>query len=314
MHTADGLSVLKESIKELQMKYYQGVNISEYLREKYGAINVPEIIEIAYDLQSGNYTGKIKNAEYEQFREICCISFAEIIETFIPNYNSILEAGVGEAHHLAGVIKHLKNPVTSYGFDISWSRIMFAKAWLLKRNCENFTLFTGDLLNIPCLDNSVDIVYTNHAIEPNGGNEEPILRELYRVAGRYLFLLEPSYELAGGEARERMEKHGYIKNLYDTAKRLGYKIVEYKLYPFPIAPLTPLNPTAIMVIEKSGEFQEEKGQESIFACPQFKTPLQKRNNAYFSADAMRIFPIIEDIPCLRIENSIIASKYLEFAK
>ena len=41
--------------------------------------------------------------------------------------------------------------------------------------------------------NSVDIIYTNHSLEPNGGREEVILKELLRVTNKYLILFEPIY-------------------------------------------------------------------------------------------------------------------------
>jgi ubiquinone/menaquinone biosynthesis C-methylase UbiE len=302
--------LVNESIKELREKYNQGVNISIYLREKYGTTNIPEIIEISYDLQAGSYTELMKNPEHKKWREESCTELAKTIELYCSNYNSILEAGIGEGQHLSGILNNLKKPLYGYGFDISWSRIMYAKDWLKTQNCKDFTLFTGDLLNIPCLDNAVDIVYTNQAIEPNRGKEEIILKELYRVAKKYLFLLEPSYELANTEAKARMEKMGYIKNLCGIAKELGYKVLEYKLFS---VYNNPLNPVSIIVIEKDDEIQEKR-IENIFACPQFKTILQKQKQTYFSSEAMRIYPIIEDIPCLRIENSILASKYLDFVK
>ena len=77
------------------------------------------------------------------------------------------------------------------------------------------------MFNLPLLDNSIDIVYTSHSMEPNGGHEEELLAELYRVTNNYLILLEPAYEFASEEARARMRKHGYVTNLYETAKRLG---------------------------------------------------------------------------------------------
>ena len=70
------------------------------------------------------------------------------------------------------------------------------------------------------LDNAIDVVYTSHSIEPNGGREEEALLELYRIAKKYVVLLEPCYEKASSAARKRMEKHNYITNLFDTVNKL----------------------------------------------------------------------------------------------
>ncbi len=162
-------------------------------------------------------------------------------------------------------------------------------------------------MNIPFADSSIDIVYTSHSIEPNGGNEEPILRELYRVAREFLILLEPGYEFASDEAKERMEFHGYCKDLRGIAENLGHNILAHRLFPF-IS--NPLNPTAIMIIAKQFE---DLPLSHILACPQFKTPLEQRGGMLFSPEALMVYPIVGGIPCLRSENGILASKYEEVA-
>src|SRR5208283_2840477 len=118
------------------------------------------------------------------------------------------------------------------GFDLSWSRVAFAKCWLQRQGITKAVLCTGNLLHIPFADNSIDIVYTSHSIESNIGKEEPILRELFRVARKFLILLEPGYELANPEAKKRMDSHGYCRNLPGTAAALGYDVLEHKLFPF----------------------------------------------------------------------------------
>jgi ubiquinone/menaquinone biosynthesis C-methylase UbiE len=286
--------------------YRNGVNILEYLRNKYGVSNTSQVIEIAYDLQAGSYTASMSDPVAKKLRENIGTELAKIIRSLILNPLSILEAGVGEGSQLSYVLQHFEEPIVSYGFDISWSRIAYARRWLKSQNCKNVSLFTGDLLNIPCTNNAFDIVYTCHAIEPNRGNELPILQELFRITKNYLILLEPSYELANEEAKQRMDHHGYIKGLRETAIKLGFDVLEYKLFPYSG---NPLNPTAIMIIRKNDTVSESS---SIFVDPQFKTPLQEKGNVLFSPDSLRVYPIIDGIPCLRIENGIIASKYEEF--
>ena len=160
------------------------------------------------------------------------------------------------------------------------------------------------MLNIPLADNAVDIVYTNQAIEPSRGLEKEILSELFRVTKNYLILIEPSYELANDEARKRIDDMGYIRDLEKIAKEtLSYNVVKYEPFPFIFRPL---NPTNIMIIEKNKNYKEN---EIKLVCPQFKCKLEELSGHLFSHEAMKIYPVINGIPCLRTKNGIIASKY-----
>jgi len=53
---------------------------------------------------------------------------------------------------------------------------------------------------------------------------------------------------------------------------------------------------------------------NVLACPRFKTPLKKVGGMLFSPEALVVYPIVGCIPCLRIENGILASKYEEVIK
>lgn len=294
--------ITPQQLKEL---YNKGGNISAYLRrEKNSLQNTPKIIEISYDLQSGSYTEGMKNSSKANFQAQYSKELATIINSLCKP-DSILEAGIGEATTLSGVLDNLTPEIKSFGFDISWSRVAYANKWLKSKSISTTKLCTGDLLNIPFQDNSIDIVFTSHAIEPNGGSEKPILQELYRVAKKYLILLEPGYEFASNEAKKRMDSHGYAKNIQGIATTLNYETIDHRLFPY--TP-NPLNPTAVTVIRKN---KQTHHIIDPFACPQFKTPLKHIDNMLFSPEALSVYPIISGIPCLRLENSIIASKFQE---
>lgn len=298
-------------IKRVKQIYEENGNIMKYLRNlAQRDYNTPEDIMISYDFQAGSYNENyMKNRElYEKYH--CEISsnmnryIHKLLEKGCKTY-TILEAGIGEGTTFGPVMNKLEiKPECAYGFDIAWSRIKECNDFLNSMNVLNnrFT-FVADIFSIPIKDNSIDVVYTVHALEPNGGNEKSLLKELYRVASKYVILFEPAYEFANKEQRERMELHGYVKNLSGEAENLGYNVVEHRLLE---NPLNKMNPTAIMVIDK--------GMDTIEGTP-LCDPISKGNmvkgaSSYFSNDSLVAYPIVENIPCLNIENAILATKYL----
>jgi uncharacterized protein YbaR (Trm112 family) len=90
---------------------------------------------------------------------------------------------------------------------------------------------------------------------------------------------------------------------FEPQEDLGYEILEHKIFPYVS---NPRNPTALTLIRKC---TGEKRPEDIYACPKFQTPLEKRGGHYFSPEALMVYPILDGIPCLRIENGIVASRY-----
>ncbi len=294
--------------RELKSLYEEKKNITALLRKEKGIEkNTEEIVEIAYDLQAGSYIASMGNSDVSTHKKEYTAEIAKTILSLCKP-ESILEAGVGEATTLCGVLKNLDPVVRSFGFDLSWSRVAYAKQWLQNQGVQYVTLCTGNLFHIPFADNSIDVVYTSHSIEPNGGSEEPILKELYRVTKKFLVLLEPGYEFADVDARRRMETHGYCKNLKTKAESLGYDILSSNLFPFTE---NPLNPTALTIIKK----KENPHLPSYYlACPKFKTPLEKIGEMLFSPEALVVYPVVGGIPCLRTENGIFASKYKELTQ
>ena len=292
-----------KQINKVKDIYANGGNIIKYLKSlNKKDQNTIEDILISYDFQSGSYIkGFSENREY---KDKYSTALAKVIER-LGSFDSILEAGIGEATTLYSLLDKLTRiPPNIFGFDISWSRLKFAKKFLADFDFTDVTLFTTNLFEIPLLDNSIDIVYTSHSIEPNGGREEDAIRELYRIAGRYVILLEPSYEFADKVSRDRMKEHGYVTKLYATAKGLGYNIIEHRLFDYS---LNPLNPTGIMIIEKKpSDFNRPN-----LRCPVSLTELNSYNGfLLYSKDSCLAYPIIENIPCLIKENSILATHLL----
>lgn len=288
-----------KQLKKIKEIYDSGGNIIQYLKSiGNNDTNSIEDILISYDFQSGSYIKQY--SENPTYTDNYCKALARILNG-IDNVQSLIEVGVGEATTLSTVVKHLKNiPAAILGFDISWSRLKFAKGLLGDHNINNVRLFTANLFEIPLLDNSIDVVYTSHSIEPNGGKEEEALKELYRITKKYLILLEPSYEFASDEAKARMERNRYVTQLYTTAKKLGYKIIEHRLFEYTS---NPLNPTGLIIIEKN----VSEANTPDLVCPISHSELKRHNECLlYSKESFLAYPIIDGIPCLLKDNSILA--------
>ena len=289
---------MKLNLQKIKEIYENGGNIISYLKSLEKDHSMAEMVMISYDLQAGSYIEKAK--KFPEFEEHRANVYAQIIDE-LGSFDSILEIGIGEATTFKSLIPKLSNR--------NYSRIQYAKNYLADNGIEDSLLFTGNFLNCPLQENSFDIVYSSHSLEPNGGSEKNILSELFRVAKKYLVLFEPIYELANDKGKAHIDKHGYVKNLYSSAIELGFKVKEYKLI-FEDNILGD-NCTGVIVIEKSSEFITKRENFSPLACPISKHPLTFTKENFYCKESMLLYPVINSIPCLLPENAIIATHFLD---
>lgn len=170
-------------------------------------------------------------------------------------------------------------------------------------------LFVGDLFKLPLKDNSIDIVYTFHALEPNGGNEKPLIRELYRIARKYLIFIEPSFEIASEEGKERMIHHGYIMNLQEHINSLGYEII--KIEPFGLD-ANPMNPAQTILVKKCNNDTDNNNVSDPLCDPITGSDLERIGNALYSPEALLSYPIINGVPCLLENYAVVTTKMKQY--
>lgn len=292
---------LISKVKEL---YEQGENIIDFLKTSNNGHSDVESIMISYDLQAGSYT-RIAKQNYEYINR-----YTDAIKDIFPvfgDFSSIMEVGIGEATLMNPLMNKIDphNKLQKFGFDISWSRTRYARKNTEETN-NTINLFMGDLFEMPLPDNSIDIIYTSHSLEPNGGREKEALRELYRVANKFVILLEPDFQNATLEGKERMTHHGYVRNLSMHAKELGFEVITDR--PFGVC-INPLNPTGLTIIQKR---EIKTGVSPSFVCPLTKAPLSQSAGVYFSSQSGLIYPIIDGIPCLLSSAAIVGLHFPHF--
>lgn len=295
---------VKSKLPHLKELYEQGVNIIDYLKKDHSDNQVTsEDILLSYDLQAGTYTEFAK--ENQSYIANYVGAASEVIKQ-LGKFETFLEVGVGEATvclPLVEAIRQNKN-IKTFGFDISWSRVRYAVENIgLYSFDANF--FCADLFSIPLPDSSIDLVFTSHSLEPNGGREIDALRELARVSKKYIVLLEPDYGRANKIAKSRMEQHNYVRDLAGAARQLGLKIRFDE--PFSISQ-NELNPTGLLVIE----VEKIVDNEPEFICPVSKTPLKKYENVYTNTSCGLMYPVIENIPCLTEDAAVVGARFGDF--
>lgn len=302
---------MAEMVIGMRQAFSKGENAMEWCREYLRTVDIRvegnELLAtlIAYDLQAGSYVWAARTHN-ENYR-LWCRQLADLLTSVLDPGDSILEVGVGEATTLSGILVELADNKVgeAFGFDVSWSRVAEGNKWLRENSCEA-SLFVADLLNIPLGDASIDVVYSSHSLEPNRGKEEQAIAECLRVARKAVVLVEPIYELASPAAKTRMRHHGYIEGMYETARRLGAEVLDYRLLDY--AP-NPLNPSGVLCLRKNRDLDgKRESAPNIWSCPITYSKLERSNEVYFASDMGLAYPILQGIPLLRPEHVIVASK------
>ena len=297
-----------EAYTRYREAFRQGRNLMRLARRRgRSGRNSSQAILLAYDLQAGSYLRAYRRnrEQYEKIYRKIATYILQGLGARLPQPFSLLEVGVGDGTTLRGVLSLLGKKVgRCLGFDLSWSRVSVARKWVGARRA-GVDLFVGTLFQIPLRNNSIDVVYSHHSLEPNGGREREALRECLRVARRCVVLIEPCYEKAGPAARRRMKYHGYVKNLAGHARKLGARVLHQQLVP---EPLNPMNPSSVLILAKKGP-RRNRHRNQNFICPVTYTPLHKKHGAYFSRQAKLVYPILRNIPMLRPENALFAEHF-----
>lgn len=193
--------------------YENKKNVIDYLKKQLNIKkNTSEIIEQAYDLQAGSYIASLiaNRVKRERFSDELALE----LNKYLTPSSTLLDIGSGELTTLTLTLNKLKKLQKVFAFDISWSRI-FKGLDFLKNNLRKKKVpvcaFVADIKSIPLQSNSIDVVTSCHALEPNGGNLNVLLKELFRVTKDKLVLFEPSYEMNSSKGKKKNGQVGLYK-------------------------------------------------------------------------------------------------------
>ncbi len=260
-----------------------------------------EAIEIAYELQAGSYTATRDKPGALAYRvERHAILLNEVMPHAVRrNGLSLLDAGTGEG---TGWYKFdfPASPVAElHAVDISLRRLSYVKE-NVTHPPKHLSTVRADLRNLPYWPRSFDVVVTMHAIEPNGGSEHEILRDLAALSSDMICLFEPDYRVASPEGKARMEKLGYALEIFEAARTLpGFETVFERSLD---STTNALNPTTVLCLKRTDARPATLRRKSPLA------DLDLVNNGDHLAErgpgASAVFPVIEGIECLRKSDAV----------
>ena len=288
-------------LSEIREKYLQGENISKLLTDDKG-MNTESSIEVAYELQAGSYSQMaLENLEFFD-------SYTKELADVILNNTKLdagcwmLDAGTGEMTSLSGMLRFLPNNIKVKSFDIGLSRILAANSFIKNKIKieQRIDGLVAEMSSIPFPDKCFDLVITVHALEPNHGREDVLLKELLRVCGKTAIFFEPSYENNTDEGRARMDSLGYVRELKKHIESSGGELVD-KVRVNTVS--NPLNPTYAYIV--SPQVKKSNIIEVDYICPISNCVLKEYNGYFWSEVGMYAYPVIEGVPILKKKSAII---------
>lgn len=293
-----------------QQAYKRGENVTDFLRSELGETNnSSEIIEMAYELQAGSYV-----ALSEEFPDRLGPYSEEMYALLKPHlfeHCTILDLGTGELTTLSPLANHIDIPIQKiFGLEISWSRLSVGRDYWWRtanKTSLDLSLFVAEMGDIPLPSQSIDVVITSHALEPNGENATRLLAEIFRVARKCVFF-EPSYEMNSEEGKARMDRLGYIKGIEQKVALLGGKVHDVTL----MKHVSICNPTACYVVEPPDtETSHAVTVHVNFSVPGTDFRLHTHDGFLLSEDTGIIYPVLDGIPILKKQNGILATKLVD---
>lgn len=286
----------------------------------------PRFVENQYDEISGLYikdnyysstmrysvvNGEVKNiSSIDNMREI-----RSEIRTILSElkFQNVLEVGVGELTTIEDIYKSFGPDLDCYGIDLSLNRIKHGLDEYKNRHDKLPTVAKANALSLPFADNSFDLVITRHTLEQMPKIYKEALSEIFRVSRNHVVLFEPSFEMGSFAQKLKMLNTDYVRGIPKFLSSHNNMKVEKEYLMKNSA--NPLNHTACFRISALNQENKINSNSAIpFVCPISKSELEDKVTYLYSKDSKRAYPLIEGIPVLDSEYSLVLSESLDLSK
>jgi len=174
----------------------------------------------------------------EEIRDIIVQSLADKLKT--QKFKSILEIGCGSGRNLT-VLKKMFPDKKMYGLDIAEQMVKEAKI-----NNPSIKFFCCSASKIPFADNSIDVIFSVHAIEQMTAVLPFVIAELKRVCKDRIILMEPFPEVQNWIGVLHNKRLGYPMDVYSRVLSAGFQISCFKALGFG----NPINKTGLLIAEQ----------------------------------------------------------------
>ena len=211
--------IKSRSLKSVESKYDKiaGEYIQRYLKRN----------ENIYPCDFG-YGDKIYKVKGDP-RKFLTTFILNILET--TNSSSFMEIGAGELINIFEIQK--KNSKIDFykilALDISLPRLVVGNKFLEENSVKIDYCINSNAEKIPLSDNSIDLLFTIHCLEQVPNLAKNIIKEMLRVAKKYVVLIEPSIEYGSEITRKRIYAKDYVKLNNNMFKDIDAEILYRRL-------------------------------------------------------------------------------------
>ncbi len=152
-----------------------------------------------------------------------------ILET--TNSTSFMEVGAGELTNILEIQKKNKKIIFDkvFALDVSLPRLIVGNKFLRENSAKIDYCISSNAEKIPLSDNSIDLLFTIHCLEQVPHLAKNIIKEMLRVAKKYVVLIEPSIEYGSEITRNRIYAKNYVKLNNNMLKDIDAEIIYREL-------------------------------------------------------------------------------------